>query len=471
MRFSSLLIFLRKKLFTTDSLGVNLEGEMLKIAHLVKEGRSIRIEKCSSLRKEEFDLFEKRGILISGLDGSATIFRSFEVPLKGKKRVLAALPFQLENLVPLPSDQLLAAVSLHSLKSHATKVQVSATSKLLLKKELERLNAIGLYPDQMTSASNALMRLSLWLFPSEQDCILLHATEGKIHSVILKQGRLVLSQSITEFSSGEFERLSLFIKEKVVDSDALPWALLGNEEPALMALCQKFFTGKQLLVEQKEMHTHTLAIGYALDALSNREGIQFLQKEFRPKKFLKSQKKNGIVYAASCASLFLLFALFSTLILHKKNKELSDKYLSYFQPAEKRYSIALIEEALERVEISLSKTKNVSPFFPTIPNVSEVLSWLSTHPALTTPDGLVKEGIEIKDVRYQLTKFPTLDDPNLAYQAQVEIRFTATTPRLARDFHEALLKGDPLVNAKKELKWNAAGNHYSAQFELNKKIL
>jgi len=463
MQLSSFLNFLRKKLFTTRVLGVSLDGETLKSAHLVKEGKSIRIESCDTSGQ-----LEKRGTLVSGLDSHAIIFRTLVVPLKGKRKVLAALPFQLESFLPFPPEQLIAAVSLSALPPHSTQVHVSATSKSALKKELDHLNAFGLFPDQMSSASAALMRLALWLFPKEPDCILLHRAGLKVHCVILKERRLVLSHCIADASLTELERLSLFIKEKIPGSDALPWVLLGSEDPSLY---QQFFRGAQLLCAQKEMHTHTLAIGYALEGLFAREGTQFLQKEFSSQQSLKIKERNGIVYAVSCAALFLLFALSSTLILHKKSKALSDKYLSYFQTGEKACSSAAIEQALEKVELALNKTKNVSPFFPTLPSVSDLLSWLSTHPALTTPDGAAKEGIEIQDVHYQLTKFPTLDDPTLTYQATVEIRFTATTPRLARDFHEALLKTDPLVNGKKELKWNAAGNHYSAQFELNRKIL
>ena len=466
MRLSSLL---RKKLLTSHALGVSLEGQTLQVAQLVKEGKKIRIESCRSLCKEEANWLENKKTLVSGLSSSSILFRTLTVPLKGKKKVLAALPFQLESFLPFPPEQLIAAVSITPLASYGTQVQVNATSKNALKKELEQLSAFGLFPDQMSCASAALMRLALWLFPEEPDCILLHVALPKIHCAVLKNRRLVLSQSITEFSPAEFERLALFIKEKIAGSAELPWVLLGSEEP--VALCQKFFTGKQLLALPQEAHTHTLAIGYALDAFFAKEGIQFLQREFCAKRSLKRQKRNGILYAAACAFLFLFLALFSTLILHKKSKALSDKYSSYFQTAEKRCSITAIEEALEKVELSLSKTKTVSPFFPTLPNVSELLSWLSTHPALTTPDGLVKKGIEIQDVHYQLTKFPTLDDPALPYQAQVELRFTATTPRLARDFHEALLKTDPLINGKKELKWNAAGSHYSVLFELNKKTL
>ena len=123
---------------------------------------------------------------------------------------------------------------------------------------------------------------------------------------------------------------------------------------------------------------------------------------------------------------------------------------------------------MQKTERSLLKEKKIFPFSPSCPKVSEVLAWLSTHPAFSTAEGAAKEGIEIKKVHYQLVSFPHLEDHSAPYQAQVELEFTAMTPRLAREFHEALLKGDQMVNAKKEIKWNAQGNFYTVQFQLNK---
>lgn len=458
MRFSSLIALLRKKILTTRASGICVEGQTLVVAHVVKEGGAMRIERCENLEAPPSD---KQGLLVSGLEGDALVFRTTTLPLKGKRRVLAALPFQLEGLLPFPSDQLVAAVSLRTKGS--TQAAIHATSKTALHKTLDALSAWGIAPDQLSCASAALARLAAWLFPAEPDCIVLHSRESALHCVVIKDKSIALSQSISlRARDAELERLALFINEKVSGSQTMPWVLLGNQDPALLSACQTIFNTQPLSVTHAEAHTHTLAIGYALDALS-KDGIQFLQREFTPPQTLKTQKRSGIIYAASCTALFILFSLCSTLILNKKSRALSDKYHSYFRGE------GSIQEGLDKLELSLSKTKNTSPFFPTVPNVSEVLSWLSTHPALTTAEGLVKEGVEIKEVHYQLVKFPSLDEPSLPYQAQVEIIFTATMPRLARDFHEALLKGDAIVNGKKELKWNAAGNQYSTAFELCKK--
>ena len=76
--------------------------------------------------------------------------------------------------------------------------------------------------------------------------------------------------------------------------------------------------------------------------------------------------------------------------------------------------------------------------------------------------------MEIKSFHYSLIKYPKIGEASSPYLAQMELEFTSTAPRAARDFHEALLKGDQIVNAKKEVKWQTQNQTYHTSFELNK---
>ena len=129
-----------------------------------------------------------------------------------------------------------------------------------------------------------------------------------------------------------------------------------------------------------------------------------------------------------------------------------------------------IEEKLFEWEKSLRGQKNGFAFLPNVPRVSDVLAWLSAHPSFATEDGGQKEGIEIKSLHYSLTKYPKIGEASTPYTAQLELEFSAQTPRSARDFHEALLKGDQIVNAKKEVKWQTQNQTYQTAFELNKGV-
>ena len=69
------------------------------------------------------------------------------------------------------------------------------------------------------------------------------------------------------------------------------------------------------------------------------------------------------------------------------------------------------------------------------------------------PKRRAKRGDRDQSLHYSLLKYPKIGDTSSPYLGQVEIEFTSLVPRSARDFHESLLKGDQMVNAKKEIKW------------------
>src|SRR5579862_430434 len=487
---------IRKKIFFHRVLGISREEHALKISLVTKEKNQVHVSQCMTVplvNKEAFRsaLVSLQGAstqkIATGLESHEVVFRSISLPLKSASKVLDALPFQLEALLPFSMDQAIVCPFLKAKDSQCTSVSFIATSKDLLKKHLSECVAIDFHPDVVTCTPIALFRLSRWLYPEQKNLLFFHFDEHITHCIVIQEGRLVLSQSMRlgksewknapssfkERLANELERMAIFMKEKIPIAENTPWALVGEitscEEST--ALWKKIFSDAQLSVAEESVHTHALSIGFALDALANdAQRVQFLQREFLPRHHLQARKKRGLLYAAACLALSVIIGLSSTIALQKKTKDLSSKLQSYFPSAQNKKTFALseIDEALAKSETSLLKAKNGFPFFLTIPKVSEVLAWLSTHPAFTAADGLPKEGIEIKAFRYQLTKFPTLEEPAAPYQATVDLEFTATAPRFAREFHDALLKGDRIVNAKKELKWNTQGNNYSVQFELNK---
>jgi type IV pilus assembly protein PilM len=78
--------------------------------------------------------------------------------------------------------------------------------------------------------------------------------------------------------------------------------------------------------------------------------------------------------------------------------------------------------------------------------------------------------MEIKSLHYSLAKYPKIGDAASPYIAHMAIEFTSSIPRNARDFHEALIKGDQIVNSKREVKWQAQNQTYHTAFELNRGV-
>ena len=572
------LKFFKKKSSQLSILGLSLEEQIMKIVLVSKEKGTIYLKTCQSipLTKDAISSAltsisnEKVLRIVTGLEPHEVVFRSLFLPLKARQKVLHALPFQLENILPFPVDQAICCPFFKPANQNTTIASIIATSKDLLKKHLSVFTAWDIHPDIVTCVPLSLFRLARWLYPEKKDLLLFHFGDSRTSCILIQDGEMILSQSIrlgknelvealktafpekeekhfdtflyrnnlknrefdkeasqnldpermtiaegqgrvedpnfeikptrsktdssscfgiisgsfeespslTNFKkhlSNEVERLAIFIKEKAHISESTPWILLGEYSSclALNDVWKQVFGDFQLPVEPSpSISTHSLALGFALDALAaDGRRIQFLQKEFTPTHHLLARKKKGIIYAVSCLIVSIIIDLTSTRILQNKTKALSEKLQYYFySPQEKSHFLSQsdIEQELWKCEKSLLKQKDSFSFFLNIPKVSEVLAWVSSHPSFATAEGLPKEGIDIKNFRYQLIKYPTLDAPSIAYQAQIEMEFTAATPRLAREFHDALLKGDRIVNAKKELKWNTQGNVYTVQFELNK---
>ena len=360
---------------------------------------------------------------------------------------------------------------------------------------------------------SALFRIAQWVCPQQKNVLIFHFGDHKTSCALVQDREIVLFQSLkigrNDFVKAlsaafpeknheelelliptepvisvqttlrhELERLSVYIRDKVKMSEDTPWILLGQTPHGIESLWASIFSDLQLLPTLPQdltlslLNSHCIPLGFAIDALeTDGRSVQFCQKELTPSHHLVARKKRALTYTASCVILSLILGICSTVIVQKKKAAMSEKFLSYLPSLQEKYQTLSqddMEQELLKWEQSLLKQKNSFSFFLTAPKVSEVLAWLSTHPSLVDAQGSLREGIDIKGIHYQLTKYPTLEEPSALYQAQVEIEFTSTTPRLAREFHEILLKGDRIVNAKKEMKWNAHGNVYSIQFELNK---
>ena len=123
------------------------------------------------------------------------------------------------------------------------------------------------------------------------------------------------------------------------------------------------------------------------------------------------------------------------------------------------------------IEKKLGKQKNNTSLLLPIPNVSEVLTWMSTHPKLShNSDSLIDIAlIDIKKVRYEIIKCPKLSGPQITPLVKVELEFASPSTRIARDFHDALLKGDSIVDEKKEITWDVKDSVYRTSFFVKSK--
>ncbi len=467
-------------------IGITLEKDAFRVAVLKKEKNSVSVESLHTFPygPDNVKLFYnlppfhtgKESLVASGIAASETFIRKLHLPLKEKRKILAALPFQLESLIPFSSEAPIVCALLKPLGKQMTSVTVIATSQETLSTHLKALKDLDIASDCVSCAPTALMRFGRWKFADRNRILSFDVRDQRISCVVYEGKEMILSQTLPICSNDEvlieLEKLAVFLKQKGAIDEQTPWLLTG--ELHFAEQMRKVFQGEILQLEETDQADYSISIGLALDALESDEAsVQFCQKEFTPSHTLMNRKKKAFYYLAFCLGAALLMTTASSLMLGKKQRILADRLQGYLSPSLSSGPLSSPEEFEEKLfewEKSLRGQKNGFAFLPNVPRVSDVLAWLSAHPSFATEDGGQKEGIEIKSLHYSLTKYPKIGESSSPYTAQLELEFSAQTPRSARDFHEALLKGDQIVNAKKDVKWQTQNQTYQTSFELNKGV-
>ena len=138
---------------------------------------------------------------------------------------------------------------------------------------------------------------------------------------------------------------------------------------------------------------------------------------------------------------------------------------------------ALSPDDLSERLLFLQKTVKAQPesfaLFANTPRVSDLLAWLSTHPAITYQDkeGNTQSRIQIENLLYVMNKRPQQGKKQEKYQVKVELEFSSPTPKGAREFHDALITPNPWVDPKGEVKWNSNHGKYKTSFFLKDKTV
>lgn len=132
-----------------------------------------------------------------------------------------------------------------------------------------------------------------------------------------------------------------------------------------------------------------------------------------------------------------------------------------------------IAERLNHLEKEIQAIPDIYPLFPNIPTVSDVLAWLSTHPKVVAKDaqGEKLPLIQLENFSYSLVKRPDITKKQERYQAKVEIEFSTNTPKAAREFHDALIAPNAMIDPKGEVKWNTNRGLYKATFYLKDRTM
>lgn len=397
------------------ALGIHIEGEALKVSLVSKIKNKIRIEFTRSLNVKQFDILiaELQGkdvIFVTGLEPTAMVRRQTSLKLKSKRALLKALPFQVETHIPYPVDEVILAPLLY-----LNEQILFATTQTLLQNHLQHYQQFGIDPDVVSATGVGLARWGEWKDPeTKNQCLMQNGC-----CVLISDGKISALQAYDNV-----ERMKAFALSKC------PAATTHLVEDA-----------------------YAIPIGLALDALSN-HGLQLIPTHSISAKTRMRRNKWIAKYAAACALLTLCIIGIGFYKTHTFEKRLTRQLNTILEPTPLSLS-----ERVTSWENSILSEKKSFPLMPTVPSVADLLSWISSK----------KQDIDIIHLHYTLVKYPKLGESVEPYQAKVELEFNAPTPTIAREFHESLLKTDPLVNTKQEISWNVSQNHYKVSFYLRAK--
>lgn len=388
------------------ALGIHIEGETLKVALLCKIKNKIHVEWTQSLARDvnPLDMLEnKPAIVVTGLGPLSMVRREVSLKLKNERAILAALPFQVETLIPYPAEETILIP-----RFYPNKTVLFATTKCFLKSHLEQMQAYGINPDVVSATGVALARWGEWSFSEQKNLCL------------LQSGCCVL------FSEGKVEILQAY----------------ENIERAKAYVLTKCPEVHFASVEDE----YAVPIGLALDALQ-KNGLQFRQEAFSSRKAISQKAKWARGYIAACLLLAFLIGGVGFYKTTQFENQLKERIYRNTESSS-------LKEMISDWQVELFLNDKSLPLVSTMPSVSDVLAWISSK----------KQEIEVVRLHYALVKYPKIGEKQEPYQVKVDLEFNAPSPAIAREFHDSLLKKDPFVNSSQEVTWTISQNLYKTSF-------
>lgn len=449
-----------------EYLAIHSEGHELKTALVQGDRDQYEILELHSDVKP-LDITTS-ATLVSGIPAWNIFLREFSFNLNSKREILSVLPFQVESQLPYPLSDLVLYPILHKKKDAQTDVTLFALNKSVLAEHLHFFQSNKMDPSVVSTTCNALQRFAESHVPKHPSLIIYHLGIEKSSAIVISDGKILLSQTQNfgtsthslDLFEKDLERFSTYIKKKSPHVTDL--LIVGEGSDLHTSLLIKIFSAHFSLINfsDSKLKKYAIPIGLCLDAMKqDSRSVQFRVGDYLPIK--KSQQRSKWIksYLAGSLLLLILTTLGGNFFLNKKEKALFS-LLNLHYANEKHLTIE--QAVLDYASIS-SSNKAPFPFALTVPKVSDILVWASNHPKLKESNGEIK----INHLHYQLIKYPKLESPSLPYAAQVEMKFTSRSPRLAREFYDALLKGDAIVNGKQQIIWKADNDNYHVTFHVN----
>lgn len=250
-----------------------------------------------------------------------------------------------------------------------------------------------------------------------------------------------------------------------------------------------------------DLHKYAVPLGAALSGLSNgADLVNFRQGDLAYPYPWKRFKKPLFLYFCFSLLLAIMFYAFGEAYLSYEQDSIRKEYVQLLAimnkpytafeeefrikfpfensseedkiPAPQDLSMEDLQKRMRFLEKELQSSPDTFPLLPNVPRVSDVLAWLSTHPTLSSnPSTSTSPAIQIESFNYTMVKRPEQTKKQEKYQVKVELEFSTSTPKQAREFHDALIAPNDFVDPKGEIKWSSNRGKYRTSFFLKDKTV
>ena len=502
-----------------QSLGIQIDKPFVRVA-LLQKGRS-GIKLCalkSALISDPENVKQLyiptfKGRLASALSSQDLLIRSIELKITGSRYLNEALAFQSESATHLNPTDILTVSHGVKKKKGTVEAYLCTASREALRTHLQELQHLGLEPDCVSSTCLGLVRYIRWKAPSISNAFIVDLGSSEWTCIWMENGELKKSHSlaggIEALLSALWDDRKKILLPKEVEGVAKQIDLLqlkpnfnphlseklnelrqelaktiyafhriSNQRPIIFTglvdafgRLSEFLSGafKEAISSESvfppgelEHRKFAIPIGLALEQMDR--PLQLLQQEFFPRKNWRRAGLYALILIFSSILLSLgIFVSGSNMVAARKKTmfESVQPMLDQWDPQLR----AETQTAIDRWITAVSAHNKEYPYLLQAPRVSEVLTWLAQHPLLLE---FKKEGepLEIEDLHYQLVEYPQVGSTQSPYKAKVELEFFVKSPMKARQFHEALLAGDPMIDPTQEVSWESVGVGYRAAFFL-----
>lgn len=480
-------------------LGIHIDPPFTYTAHIYKGRRGVEIRglKSNDLNVKPLYISNFKGRIVSAISAKECLIRPMELKIASQKHMEEALIFQSEAISHFNPAEVLTVPFVQKKGKESVEALLFTVPKEALRLHLAELEKLGADPDGVSTAPMALCHFMRWKFPDLSDAFIVDLGSHETTCVLMEKGQLkkahAISVGVEKLLASLLEDRKKILLKKDIEGTAKQIDLLllkpglnphlaehlGELQQELLKAFHSFhrgmekkpviFTGRtdafihlreflmDAPIQDFEEQKFAISLGLALEQTST-QPLQLRQQEFFPK---KNWEKMGLFAVGLLGASLLLSAtiyLFSSLECQKRKTE-----MVHLLPESQ--SKKAVEEQIDEWIAAVEKNNKEYPYILQAPGASEVLAWLSAHPLLNE---LKTEGdpIDLKEVRYQLVKFPKMNATKEPYLAKVELEFQFKSAMNGRRFHEALRNGDDLVNPQLEMTWDALNEGYRTSFFL-----